>query len=94
MEIFDAEIRLGQRNGLHDAWDSVEEQAGALEGTHTETRVGVTCALRCSTKTGKRTAQLYALKSGDLKKQGILLNLCPFCGTDLRSAHEPSEEDQ
>jgi hypothetical protein len=33
----------------------------------------------------RRVATLF---SGDFKKRGIIINYCPFCGTNLKGIHE------
>lgn len=39
-------------------------------------------------ETSKSARRMYGVKSGDFKKDGVVFNFCPFCGTDLTESHK------
>lgn len=59
----------------------------ALEGTHSAMTSGIGCYIGTSRTSGASTRRVYTLRSGAYRKEGIILNFCPFCGTD----HMPAQ---
>lgn len=65
----------------------------AIDGNYTSRRKGVTLIELVNMETSAVTRSGVVLRSGNLGKNGVLLNYCPFCGTPIGDHFKPGEAE-
>lgn len=85
-------MRRCKVNGAHvEPCKSLEEACDGSPPSKRSKRTGVFVWAFTNLDTGKPSRTLYGVKSEALPS-GLIFNLCPFCGTDLRDAQGASGE--
>lgn len=56
---------------------------GLQKSIQEQRRGGITEEIILNIRTGKNIRRLLVLRSGDFRKNGIVLNYCPFCGEQI-----------
>ena len=54
-----------------------------VEGKYSDTKKGLFFLDLMSADTGESTRSGYGIKSGQHKKNGVILNYCPWCGEKI-----------
>ncbi len=61
---------------------------GLFQALEVDGRKGIRILTVYHMPTGKPTRKFATLYSGDYVKSGVVLNFCPFCGTNLDKIHK------
>ncbi len=67
---------------------------GLRKSSHPGRGRGVRIQTMVDMKSGKITRSFAVLRSGDFTKNGIVLNVCPFCGEHISGHVSPKTKEE